>query len=281
MLKLRRGTVVATDPLKVEVDGERRPRLGGRAGWSGECEAGDEVVVNTAALDLGLGSGGFDVVHVNLTRGLAARGPAGDHVMKLNYSSLQHAVEPIEGPASARGGPTRLPVLVIPLHGHLAPAAWAASPGRGSHSASSRRPGGALPGTLSRDVGELRERGLLAGHVTAGRRTGASRGDQRQRGPRHRRRGLGWDAAIAGPGPGILGSETQFGHGGMAALDTPTRASRSACRRWSARGFEARTTALATAASATTRAVLELLLAPVGFRSPRPRSRAGRCSRRT
>jgi hypothetical protein len=31
---------------------------------------------------------------------------------------------------------------------------------------------------------------------------------------------LGWDAAIAGPGPGILGSATVLGHGGMAALDT-------------------------------------------------------------
>ena len=38
---------------------------------------GDEVVVNTEALDLGLGSGGFDVVHVNLTRGLEGGGAPG------------------------------------------------------------------------------------------------------------------------------------------------------------------------------------------------------------
>ncbi len=38
---------------------------------------GDEVVVNVAALDLGLGSGGFDVVHVNLTRGLRAAAAGG------------------------------------------------------------------------------------------------------------------------------------------------------------------------------------------------------------
>ena len=31
---------------------------------------------------------------------------------------------------------------------------------------------------------------------------------------------LGWDAAIVGPGPGIIGSETRLGHGGMAALDS-------------------------------------------------------------
>ena len=30
---------------------------------------------------------------------------------------------------------------------------------------------------------------------------------------------LGWDVALVGPGPGIIGSETQLGHGGMAALD--------------------------------------------------------------
>ena len=67
---------------------------------------GDEVVVNVAALDLGLGSGGFDVVHVNLTRGLEAAHEAvaarrqveSRHVMKLNYTSLQHPVDPVERP---------------------------------------------------------------------------------------------------------------------------------------------------------------------------------------
>ena len=36
----------------------------------GRAEPGDEVIVNVQAFDLGLGSGGFDIVHVNLTRGL-------------------------------------------------------------------------------------------------------------------------------------------------------------------------------------------------------------------
>ena len=47
-------------------------------------------------MDLGLGSGGFDIVHVNLTRGLDGSGAEGAHVMKLNYTSLQHAVHPVE-----------------------------------------------------------------------------------------------------------------------------------------------------------------------------------------
>ena len=36
----------------------------------------------------------------------------------------------------------------------------------------------------------------------------------------HGVRALGWDAAICGPGPGIVGSSSPLGHGGMAALDS-------------------------------------------------------------
>ena len=124
--------------------------------------------MNVEAADLGLGSGGFDVVHVNLTRGLEAEGAAGEHVMKLNYTSLQHPVEPVE-PPSADERALATPVLVLPLHGHLAPAAWAAGEARPGLSVGFvQAAGGALPGSLSRDVPELRRRGLLAGHVTAG-----------------------------------------------------------------------------------------------------------------
>jgi Protein of unknown function (DUF3866) len=90
-LKLRRGVVVSADPLLVDIDGERRPAWADEV-LLGEIREGDEVVVNAAALDLDLGSGGFDVVHVNLTRGLEG-GVEGDaHVIKLNYTSLQHPV---------------------------------------------------------------------------------------------------------------------------------------------------------------------------------------------
>jgi Protein of unknown function (DUF3866) len=130
-LRLRRGIVVTEDPLTVELDGERRPAWADEV-LLGEMREGDEVVVNVAALDLGLGSGGFDVVHVNLTRGLGASGEGDEHVMKLNYTSLQHAIHPAELPVrlmsdiGAKGAPelerAAMPVLVLPLHGHLAPA---------------------------------------------------------------------------------------------------------------------------------------------------------------
>jgi Protein of unknown function (DUF3866) len=272
-LELRRGTVVSEQPLVVEVSGERRPAWADEA-LVGETRLGDEVVVNVAALDLGLGSGGFDVVHVNLSRGLDGAAPSdGAHVMKLNYSSLQHPVEPVErgvGASEDEAGveATRrvVPVVVLPLHGHLAPAAWAAaqaSPGVAVGYVQTG--GGALPGSLSRDVAELRKRGLLRGHVTAAPAYGGEQEALSTVGALDAAATvLGWDAVLVGPGPGMIGSETEFGHGGMVALDSahaalslgmPTLIS----PRLSASDPRDRHRGL----SHHTRTVLDLLLAPV------------------
>lgn len=276
-LKLRRGVVVSTDPLEVEIDGEHR-----RA-WAddvllGEMNEGDEVVINVAALDLGLGSGGFDVVHVNLTRGLDGGGVEDAHVMKLNYTSLQHPVDPVERPKSwfespdmEDKGTTRLPsVVILPLHGHLAPAAWAAA-----RAAPRLRVGyvqtggGALPGSFSRDVKQLREQGLLAGHITAAPSYGGEHEALSTVGALDAAGALGWDAVLVGPGPGIIGSDTAYGHGGMSALDNahaalslglPTIVSprlSSADPRDRHRGL-----------SHHTQTVLDLLLAPVDIAVP-------------
>lgn len=220
MLKLRRAVVVEESPLAVEIDGERRPAWADE-GLVGEVREGDEVVVNVEARDLGLGSGGFDVVHVNLTRGLDGPGAGEDHVMKLNYSSLQHPVDPVESLAAREQAAGSMPVLVIPLHGHLAPAAWSAKQiGPNLRIGYVQTAGGALPGSLSQDVKLLRERGLIDSHVTAAPAYGGEHEAMSITGALDAATRLGWDAAIAGPGPGIIGSDTRLGHGGMAALDT-------------------------------------------------------------
>jgi len=222
VLKLRRGIVVEEDPLTVEVDGARRPAWADPS-LTGECRAGDEVVVNTEAADLGLGSGGFDVVHVNLTRGLEGGGAGGAHVMKLNYTSLQHPVEPVERATGSLGtGRDPIPVLVIPLHGHLAPAAWAAQQARPEVRVGYvQTAGGALPGRISRDVAQLRGLALLCGYVTAAPAFGGEAEALSVAGALDAAASrLGWGAAIVGPGPGIIGSDTDLGHGGMAALDS-------------------------------------------------------------
>jgi hypothetical protein len=294
-LALRRGVVVSADPLEVEVDGVPR-RAWADETLLGPMREGDEVVVNTAALNLGLGSGGFDVVHVNLTRGLGDGASGADHVMKLNYTSLQQPVAPVEAlaprasraPASELKGPHRAltsdaeagapgearglgPVGVLPLHGHLAPAAWALGQARPAIRVGYvQTVGGALPGAMSRDVAELRDRGLLAGHITAGPAYGGEHEAISTVGALDAAVGaLGWEAILVGPGPGIIGSDTEFGHGGIAALDSvhaalslqlPTVLSprlSSADPRKRHRGL-----------SHHTRTVLELLLAPVTVAFP-------------
>jgi hypothetical protein len=220
-LDLRRGVVLSGSPLEVEIDGERR-RAWADEVLLGPMREGDEVVVNAAALDLGLGSGGFDVVHVNLTRGLGGGVENDAHVMKLNYTSLQHPVDPVEGSVGGGVKALRLAVAVLPLHGHLAPAAWAAAQAwPGKRVGYVQTAGGALPGSLSRDVVALRERGLLAGHITAAPSYGGEHEALSTVGALDAAAtALGWDVALVGPGPGIIGSDTEYGHGGMAALDS-------------------------------------------------------------
>jgi hypothetical protein len=270
-LALRRGMVVSIDQLgpaarvTVDVGGEPRPAVA-YVDMTGPIEAGDDVVVNVAARDLGLGSGGFDVVHVNLTRGLDGRGDPGTHVMKLNYSSLQHAFDPIEGRGAELAATAGKPVAVIALHGQLPCVAWAADQATsGARIGFVQTWGGALPGALSQTARELRERGMLAGHVTAGEAFGGEHDAVSLEGAIHAGlTGLGWEAAIVGPGPGIVGSGTGLGHGGMAALESAHAALALGCRaivvpRMSSGDSRERHQGL----SHHTATVLELLLRPV------------------
>jgi hypothetical protein len=274
VLKLRRGVVVEAGEegplqlLQVEVEGERRPAIADTA-LVGASALGDAVIVNTEAKDLGLGSGGFDIVHVNLTRGLDGEGEPGAHVMKLNYTSLQHAVLPVEGEALAV--PLGAPAAVFGLHGQLAPLLWAAAQGApGARIGFVQTAGGALPGALSDVVRDLRERGLLAGHLTAAPAFGGDGEAITTPGAiHHGLHDLGWDAVLCGPGPGILGSGSALGHGGMTALDSAHAALALGCptllvARMSSGDPRPRHQGV----SHHTRTVLELLLAPVEVALP-------------
>jgi hypothetical protein len=227
VLKLRRGRVasvaeagtrIARLTVTLEESGESRDAIA-YPGLTGPVEEGDDVVVNVEARDLELGSGGFDIVHCNLTRGLAGA-PSGAHVMKLNYTSLQHAVQPVEEGLEHDPERTDLPVAVLALHGQLPCVAFAVAHLRpGTRAGYVQTTGGALPAGLSDTVAELLHRGLLAGHVSAGTCHGGPEEAITVEGALDAAvRRLGWDCAIVGPGPGILGSSSSLGHGGLAAL---------------------------------------------------------------
>jgi hypothetical protein len=238
VLKLRRGRVTAVREaddriarLTVTLVGAAEPRAAiAYPALTGPVQTGDDVVVNVEARDIGLGSGGFDIVHCNLTRGVE-RGGSDAHVMKLNYTSLQHAVHPVEEGLDHGPQRTTMPVAVLGLHGQLAPVASALAQLTEARAGFVQTSGGALAGALSDTVADLLDRGLLAGHVTAG----AAHGGQLEAitvegavdaGVRR----LRWDCAIVGPGPGILGSESALGHGGLSALSSAHAALSLGCR---------------------------------------------------
>jgi hypothetical protein len=232
MLTLRQGTVLAAgDPagpmqeLDVRLGGGRRPALADVA-LVGPALIGDEVVVNLVDAEVG----GFDLVHANLTRGLRAEAVPG--VVKLNYTSLQHAVRPVEELGAAARLPTGAPVAIAFVHAQLVPLAWAfheAAPG--ARLGYVQTWGGALPGGLSETARLLRERGLLAGHITAGPAYGGEAEALTTAGAlQHGFAERHWHAAVCGPGPGAPGLAGALGHGGLVALESAHTAAALGCR---------------------------------------------------
>jgi hypothetical protein len=224
MLTLRRGRVTAVlsraeGLARLEVDGlpcVAYPRL------TGPVALGDEVIVNAQARELGLGSGGFDVLYVNMTRGLELPADRGAHVMKLPYSpgqaAARHAEEGRELPDTLAG----LPVVCCSLHSQLAPVCGAI--GGGLRVAYVQLPGGALPLSLSDTVRALRARGLVGSAIAVG---ACFDGDVQCVSVAS---ALLWcaaeeiDVVVCGVGPGVVGTGSSFGHGGLAAATAATAA---------------------------------------------------------
>lgn len=219
LLSTRRGL------QRVEVDLNGQP---GRAyvltGLVGPVAEGDDVVMNTTAVDLGLGTGGWHVVHWNLAR-TAWHADGGGHVMKLRYTSLQADTGVAEEAPGYQPPPglAGRPVVSCFLHSQLpcVAAAFAAAAPPGRRLVYVMTDAGALPLAFSDLVAGLEEAGLLAATVTAGQAFG---GD-------HEAVNLASaldvavacasaDALVVGPGPGVVGTGTSRGFSGLTAAST-------------------------------------------------------------
>ncbi|MBA2442916.1 MAG: DUF3866 family protein [Rubrobacter sp.] len=173
---------------------------------------GATVTANTVGLEMGLGSGGFAVA-VPCASGGGELPRNRDHFVKLPYTPLQLPCPPAPQAESLAD----VPVAVLPLHSHLAPAAGAAAALRpGIRTTFLLQEGGALPAGLSRTVRELRQRGLLYRVVTAG---GCFGGDLEAPNVFSGLLAAAGDAdlVLCGIGPGVVGTGSPYGHGGMSA----------------------------------------------------------------
>jgi hypothetical protein len=217
MLTLRRGRVTAVVSraeglARLEVDGlpcVAYPRL------TGPVALGDEVIVNVQARELELGSGGFDVLYANVTRGLELPAARGAHVMKLPYSPGQAAARHAEEGRELSETLAGLPVVCSSLHSQLAPVC--AAIGAELRVAYVQLPGGALPVSLSDTVRALRGQGLVGTAVAV---DACFDGDVQCVSVASALlwcAAEGFDVVVCGIGPGVVGTGSSFGHGGLAA----------------------------------------------------------------
>lgn len=222
-LSLRRGQVTAVlelhdDLARIEVDGEpcvAYPPL------TGPVALGDEVLVNVQARELGLGSGGFDVLYANLTRGLELEPEPGAHVMVLPYSPVQTAVRHVEEDGPLAEGLGGMPVVCCSLHSQVVPVCAGIGEGRIVYV---QLPGGALPVSLSDALRALRERGLLETTVGVGACFGGDRQAVGVASALTWAAAAGFEVAVCSVGPGIVGTGSRLGHGGVAAAEAANAA---------------------------------------------------------
>ena len=216
-LSLRRGRVSSVrerlpDIVRCEVDDApciAYPRL------TGEVEEGDDVLVNVQARELGLGSGGFDVLYANLTRGLGLPADEDAHVMALPYAPGQWAVRHLEEDADLPAALGGLPVVLCTVHSQVVPACAALG---GLRVVYVQVQGGSLGVALSDALRVLRDRRLLEATAAVAPCFG---GDVRCLSVAA---ALLWaaaraDVAVCSVGPGLAGTGTRFGHGATALAE--------------------------------------------------------------
>ncbi len=186
---------------------------------TGTVAPGDRVVVNTTAVELGLGTGGWHVVHWNLERGALAV-PGSGHEMKLRYTSLQADV----GSADRSAAPALdgMPVVCAPLHSQVAPIVVAIRHARpDARVAYVMTDWAALPIAVSDLVHALRQRALLDTTITCANAFGGDHEAVSLHGSLTLARTTA-DIALVAPGPGGVGTGTALGFGSIAlgaALD--------------------------------------------------------------
>lgn len=229
MFRLRPGVVKtivrAQEGLEealVEVEGKEEETIN-YIDLTGELKPGDQVIVNTTALHLNLGTGGKNFVFFNTRHSSLDMSHTG-HIMKLRYTPYQIKVlscEEQESPyhqnlksfSSLRG----LPVLVGELHSMLAPAAAVLKYiNPEARIVYLMTDGAALPMAFSNTVRVLTSKGIIDGTITAGHAFG---GDLEAvnvyTGLIAACEILKADAVIVTMGPGTVGTDSPYGFTGI------------------------------------------------------------------
>ncbi|MGV9307234.1 DUF3866 family protein [Nonomuraea sp. NPDC003727] len=188
----------------------------------GRPEPGDEVLLNTTALAMGLGTGGYAMV-VAVPNRLPEDPDGPGHLVKARYTPLQATVlgadeqeSPFHEVLREADSLDGMPVVVADLHSALPAILCGMSPR--PRVAYVMLDGGALPAWFSMAAARLREVGWLAGVVTVGQAFGGDvEAVTTHTGLLAARHVLHADVAIVTQGPGNLGTGTRWGFSGVSA----------------------------------------------------------------
>ena len=135
--------------------------------------------------------------------------------MVLPYTPLQHARAHMEEARESATALEGMPVVCCSLHSQVAPVC--AGIGEGVRVAYVQLPGGALPVSFSDTVRVLRERGLVSATVAAEACFDADVQCVSVASALLWCAAKGFDVVVCGIGPGVVGTGSSFGHGGLAA----------------------------------------------------------------
>ncbi len=190
---------------------------------TGPALPGDAVLLNTAAMELGLGSGGYHFVYLNLNRIEQGKNSAG-HIIKLRYTPLQFPVLAVEEEQSIHHCVMAqaehldgLPVVVAELHSMLAPIVLTLKKIKpAARIVYLMTDGGSLPAYFSFSARKLRQEGLLHSIVSCGHAFG---GDLEAvnifSGLLAAKYAALADVVVICMGPGVVGTGTPFGFSGI------------------------------------------------------------------
>jgi hypothetical protein len=211
-----------TQELQVEASGEARRALNYVA-LTGTVRVGEEVLLNTTAQRLNLGTGGYDFVVANLSRPVPETQNATDspgHIIKGRYLPCQQAVLTLEEQEQYADIWERtlegFPVLVGQLHSQIAPAAAALHLSGRRSLAYIMTDAAALPLEFSRLVHQLKRAKLVNLTITCGQAFGGNWETVTLHSALLAAKHIGGcDAAIVCQGPGNAGTGTKYGFSGI------------------------------------------------------------------
>lgn len=223
MIRIRKGVVqeiIAKDEraaiVNVYYDGKAEKAFNYNF-LTGDVEKGDRVYLNTTANHMMLGSGGYDFIIINETRGYSIDTPDTGGIMKMRYSPYQVYTGHYDESAANYSDLEGMAVICGELHSMLSPTSCALKYlSGGIRIAYIMTDGGSLPIDFSFAARDLRSKKIICGTVTYGHAFG---GDVESvniyDALLSARKVLCCDAAIVSMGPGIYGTGTRYGFSGI------------------------------------------------------------------